>query len=252
MSFNQCRIKNNLAHIIQSDPTLQTAGNGIDFTTGDVSGGYTGIYRAFDFDTGQGSTISATLAALDTVVAVTSTTGMTTGEQIGIELDNGNYFWTTATVDNGTQVTLDEGISSAATSGNDIVSAGQLDTSTSGSVIQDFKFPKVRTVVNRTDRLINRGVDHADREFGANEEIISILSIADNSSLANGSFFVPDRDNRGYAFADASDYNTFVDAVATRNRQMRNNSGGEMALVESVQTADNTLVAMDAISDTRS
>lgn len=68
------------------------------------------------------TTISANEASSQTVLSLTSTTGMTAADNIGIELDNGTRFWTTiVSVDSAVQVTITTGITGAAASGNTVV-----------------------------------------------------------------------------------------------------------------------------------
>ncbi len=62
-----------------------------------------------------------TAAASGTTLTVTSTTGMTAADNIGIELDDGTRQWTTiVSVDSTTSLTLTASISSAAASGNTV------------------------------------------------------------------------------------------------------------------------------------
>lgn len=63
------------------------------------------------------STLSAAEASGQTVLSITSTTGMTALDIIGIELDDGTRHWTTiVTVDSSIQVTVTTGLASAAAS----------------------------------------------------------------------------------------------------------------------------------------
>lgn len=65
------------------------------------------------------TTISANEAAAQTILSVTSSTGMAASDQVGIELDDGSMHWTTiSTVDSSTQITVASGLASAAASGN--------------------------------------------------------------------------------------------------------------------------------------
>lgn len=69
---------------------------------------------------------NTTLSAVDilgsTVLSVTSSTGMTAADNIGIELDDGTRQWTTiVSVDSTTQVTVTTALTGAAASGNTIV-----------------------------------------------------------------------------------------------------------------------------------
>jgi hypothetical protein len=69
------------------------------------------------------TTLSAAEAAGQTVLSITSTTGMTANDYIGIELDDGTRQWTTiSTVDSSTQVTVAAALTGAAASGNTVVS----------------------------------------------------------------------------------------------------------------------------------
>jgi hypothetical protein len=68
------------------------------------------------------TTISADEAAGQTVLSLTSTTGMTAADNIGIELDSGTRQWTTiVSVDSATQVTINTALTGAAASGNTVV-----------------------------------------------------------------------------------------------------------------------------------
>lgn len=63
--------------------------------------------------------LSADAASSATTINVVSTSGMTAGDNIGIELDTGYLHWTTiATIPDATTLTLATGISSAAASSN--------------------------------------------------------------------------------------------------------------------------------------
>lgn len=66
------------------------------------------------------SSLTANAATSATTLSLSST-GMTVGDNIGIELDNGTRQWTTiATIPGSTSVTISSGLSSAAASGNTI------------------------------------------------------------------------------------------------------------------------------------
>lgn len=68
------------------------------------------------------TTLSAAEASGQTVLSVTSSTGMTAADNVGIQLDDGTRQWTTiASVDSSTQITVDDALTSAAASGNTLV-----------------------------------------------------------------------------------------------------------------------------------
>lgn len=68
------------------------------------------------------TTISTAEASGQTVLALTSTVGMTAADNIGIELDGGTRQWTTiVSVDSTTQVTVTAALTGAAAAGNTVV-----------------------------------------------------------------------------------------------------------------------------------
>lgn len=68
------------------------------------------------------TTLSAAEALGQTVLSVTSSTGMTAGDFVGIELDDGSRQWTTiVSVDSSIQITVTASLTSAAASGNSVV-----------------------------------------------------------------------------------------------------------------------------------
>lgn len=62
------------------------------------------------------TTLSAAAAAAATTITLTSTTGMTNGDYIGVELDDGTLHWTT--IVNKATTSITAGLASAAASGN--------------------------------------------------------------------------------------------------------------------------------------
>lgn len=67
------------------------------------------------------TTLSANEAASQTVLSVTSSTGMTAADYVGIVLDDNTIHWTTiVSVDSSTQITVTSGLASAAASGNQV------------------------------------------------------------------------------------------------------------------------------------
>lgn len=74
-----------------------------------------------DSDDFVSSTLSADEALGQTILSITSTTGMTAADYIGIELDDSTRQWTTiVSVDSPTQVTVTASLTGAAASGNTI------------------------------------------------------------------------------------------------------------------------------------
>lgn len=67
------------------------------------------------------TTLSAAEASGQTVLSVTSSTGMAASDNVGIELDDGTRQWTTiVSVDSSTQITVTASLTGAAASGNSV------------------------------------------------------------------------------------------------------------------------------------
>jgi hypothetical protein len=67
------------------------------------------------------TTLSAAEASGQTVISVTSSTGMTAADNIGIKMDDNTIHWSTiSTVDSGTQVTIADATDDDAASGNKV------------------------------------------------------------------------------------------------------------------------------------
>jgi len=77
--------------------------------------------EATNLDDFISTTTTTAEAALATVIEVTSTTGMTAADNVGIQLDDGTRHWTTiVSVDSSTQITITTGILSVAALGNSV------------------------------------------------------------------------------------------------------------------------------------
>jgi len=77
--------------------------------------------EATNLDDFVGTNTTSAEAALATVIEVTSTTGMTAADNVGIQLDDATRHWTTiVSVDSSTQITITTGIPSAAASNNTV------------------------------------------------------------------------------------------------------------------------------------
>lgn len=66
------------------------------------------------------TTLSAAEASGQTVLSITSTTGMTTGDRCGVKMDDNTIHWSTITVDSATQGTIATATDADAASGNKV------------------------------------------------------------------------------------------------------------------------------------
>ena len=77
--------------------------------------------EACDYDDFVATTLSADEASGQTILSVTSSTGMTAADYVGIELDDGTRQWTTiVSVDSSTQITVTASLTDDAASGNSV------------------------------------------------------------------------------------------------------------------------------------
>ncbi len=254
MSYLHCIVQYGRIGVESVFETSVTPEARIDFVSGDITLGTRYNYEAADITGSQGTTLTATEPAAETVMAVDDSTGMTAQDKVMIELDTGVYFQTrVASVDSGTQITLKDGLPSQAASGNQAVVADQLDTTTDLSLIEDFKGPKVNEVLNKTTDLRSRGVSHGGTRFSCDADFVSYISAIDFNSVAVGGFDVPDKDSVSFDLPNQSNFDDRKDAIADRPKDIYDKTGGgEGDLIDDIIAAVNTQVAMDAISDSRS
>lgn len=94
----------------------------LDKTTSKYSIGLTGDHTCYDSDLVE-TTLSAAESSGQTVLSVTSSSGMTASDYVGILLDDGTRQWTTiSTVDSATQITVSAALTGDAASGNTVFS----------------------------------------------------------------------------------------------------------------------------------
>jgi hypothetical protein len=95
------------------------------------------------------TTLSAAEASGQTVISVTSSTGMTAADVVGIKMDDDTIHWSTiASVDSGVQITIDDATDDTAASGNKVYAY----TTTAGrptKIVYAFR----RDVNDHQDRL---------------------------------------------------------------------------------------------------
>ncbi len=107
------------------------------------------------------TTLSANSPTSDTTLTVTSISGFSNGDQIGIELDNGDIDWTTVSgAPSGTTITITTGVTSAASTGNRV-----------------FGYTASTDRVQKPLRILQ--ADILDVTGGTSHEIISNLAMSD-------------------------------------------------------------------------
>ena len=166
MAYLHCKFKYNLAHVVYFYDDVQPQEDGVDFVTGDVTVGSRYFYEHYDYGTANGTTLTTALAVDDNVLQVADTTGMVADERVSVLLDNGlRHVTFIESVDSGLQITITDGVPSAAAISNNVVSLGQLEGTTDGTLEEDFKDPKATEILNQTDSLLDNGFHYAGHIF---------------------------------------------------------------------------------------
>ena len=125
---------------------------------------------------------------------------------------------------------------------------------TDGTISQDFKEKRYRTVKALTEKLILRGFDHAPVSNPTGPKIHFNLTREDqiNSMALNMQQLSGDDmslyDFDEYVFESTVDFNTWYSTVMTQKLQIIE---GKKSLRSAITAADNTQEAMDAIVDNR-
>jgi len=263
MSFFHCEIENGIIRVIFNYPSSITLLAGTDFETGDVTIPGSPPDNPWGLTPGStlGSDLTTAVIATGAVWIMTSTTGMSANNKVGIELDSGHWFWTRiTTIDSGVQITVDRGSPGAAAIGNRCAVVSQLSGSTDFTIVEDFKTPKIENVRNKSERLSWRGVSHEGTIFGiiqkqTGRDLMAMSAFiqtnADNAGDAKPSFDFPNKDGEWIDIPDATSFNQLQNKMGDRHKEIYQDAGGEKDLIYDVIDADNTLTAMDAISDSR-
>jgi len=258
MAFLQCKIQHGIAAVIHNFPATESLKSGLTFETGDVSvpGSPPDNPWAVVPGSGVGSDLTTAVSATGAVWVMTSTTGMSASDIVGLELDSGDWFYTRiTTVDSGTQLTVDRGSPGAAAIGNRVAVVSQLSGSTDFTIVEDFKTPKSSQILNKTDRLLERGVDHGGTKFACDAFNMAAAALidtdADDGGDAKGTYDVPNKDNENFDFPSAANFETYRAALLARYKEVMQGTGGQGDLIFDVIDAANTQVAMDAITDSR-
>lgn len=166
MAYLHCEFQYNTAIVKSVFDTVETPSENIDFVTGDIT--LTDRYYSeyYDYGTVNGTTLTVASLADDTVLTIADSTGMIANERVSIELDNGlRHVTYVLSVDSGTQITIGDGLSSAAAIGSNVVTSGQLEGTTDGTLEEDFKYLKANDIQVKTVDLLQYGYDYSGRRF---------------------------------------------------------------------------------------
>lgn len=108
------------------------------------------------------TTLSAAEASGQTVLSVTSSTGMTAADQVGVEMDDGTMHWTTiVSVDSSTQITITTATDDDAASGNRVFSY----TASSGRIARPLRILEANVLNVGTDSSWEIDVDERSDYF---------------------------------------------------------------------------------------
>ena len=261
MSFLNCRFKYGQFHVRTVSNSSGIVDGLAEFETGDVSLGSRFDSEEYNGFT-DGTTLTANAASSATTLTIADSTGMSATDRVFIELDINTFHGTTiASVNSGTEIIIDDGLSSAAASTNRVVIISQLEGSTTGTITEDFKFAKVETVFNQSKVLEDIGFSHSSRTFflwRVNSEddprfMDDLLRLTDErlAGTAMSGENTLDVDLVPYTFTNNTDFDNWRDASRARVLVIYGGGSGESGLIEDVTEGANTQAAMDAITDTR-
>ena len=168
------------------------------------------------------TTLSADSAASDTTLTVTSITGFSNADQIGIELDYGSVDWTTINgAPSGTTITITTGVTTSASSGNRVygytassqrvekplrvLQADVLDVAsgTSHTIRCDLSWDEYFALSSRT------------AEGTVNQLFYKLAPSADTALETNGTFFVFPRFADGDSVIEFTYHRPFMDFDAS-------------------------------------
>ena len=261
MSYLLCRFQYGQFHVRSVSNTSGIVDQLSDFETGNLT-----ISNRYDYEDFSGFTDGTTLTSAavtdDTVLTVGSTSGMTATDRVFIELDIGTFHGTTiASVDSGTQITINNGLSSGAAIGNTVVILSQLSGSTTGTITQDFKAEKVKAIFHRSVVLEEEGFVFDSRDFylGVKDGADDHRWRSDYTRLIGLRGILPDMngeatldfDLKPYIFSSNTNFDNFYTAYRNRELAIYGGGTGQSGLINQVTAAANSQAAMDAIIDNR-
>ena len=161
------------------------------------------------------TTLSAASAASDTTLTVTSITGFSASDEIGIELDDGSIDWTTINgAPSGTTITITTGVTSAAASGNRvygytasservqkplrIIQANTLDLTSNisneikcNSSLTDYYNLSARTTEGLTNQIYYTPLPSSDTALETNGQIFIYPRFIDGTTIIEFSYHRP-------------------------------------------------------------
>jgi len=249
--FAYCRVEYQtiIVEVLADVNTLDVFDN--DFITGDLGSPSIFVNNGLAItDTGQGTTL--TVNASGTTWTIVSNAGITDGDHIAIELDvaasAGTHFWTRVVSSTATTVTVEDAAPSAATSGNQVVTAGQLATTSDFTVFEDFKRQKALTFFAKSGLLREGFVLYQNNEFDPTTINFADIAAYLSASKDPSQYTITTVEGRGYTFADEADALTLLDLLSVSNSTINT---GQESLLSSVSSAVNSQAAMDAIVDSR-
>jgi hypothetical protein len=271
MSFFHCRFRYGQFDILEKTDS-STGGPLDDFVTADITSG-----AGFQFEEysgfSDGTTVDSPGAATDdTVIPVVSTTAFNVDDIIAIKLDVDTFHKakiTAFTPD--TDVTLSQGISSAAAQGNIIVTIPQLQGSSTGTNTQNFKGDKANQIKKKSFDLEISGFEYNGRDFFLNvndegdfdsrftNDYLRLAAYRGITGIDMSVTSTLDIDERPYNFADAADFDDFFEAyygspdrvTVGRILEIYGGGTGQSGLITEVTEAGNDQTSMNNITDTR-
>ena len=166
MAYLHCKFQYNVAIIKSVFSSVESAEDGIDFVTGDITLSSRYFSEWYDFGAANGSTLIVAAIANDTSITVASDAGKLVGERISILLDNGLRHATyIESLPGAGVINLVNDMPSSAAIGNNVVTASQLEGTTDGTLEEDFKIFKSQDIINKSNQLLESGFIYNSHHF---------------------------------------------------------------------------------------
>ncbi len=251
--FAYCKIQYQTVYVDGFDGVgTNTDLENIDFITGDLGSPSTFATNGLAVTGAAGTTLTTNESGGATLLEVTSEVGISVGEFVAIELDVaeafGTHFWAKVVATAAGSITINTGLPSAASIGQQVVSVSQLAATTSFTVFEDFKNVKADGIIARTTHLRTHTFSYLNRDFTAKAESLSDIDAAVSSHIDASKYSVQDAIGEAYTFVDKDDAAALQDLAKEFNSTLVT---GQSSLLVSISNAINSQAAMDAIVDSR-